>query len=147
MQCQSLISVDRPHFFAPTSAGRSLRLRAKKKKILPAIGYLSLLEFFIWESRKGTKPQRGLDLCAFPSLRDILLFFFTQSRKGTKPQRCLDLRGSPSLRDLFFSFREKIKMPENEPSLWALALMSLVPWSLKKVLNFRSPQKTQVTCH
>jgi hypothetical protein len=34
------------------------------------IGYLSLLEFFLWGSRKGTKPQRGLDLCAFPSLRE-----------------------------------------------------------------------------
>jgi len=60
------------------------------------IGYLSLLEFFLWGSRKGTKPQRGLDLCAClpqaglpffaacpAALRgDILLFFFTQRRKG-----------------------------------------------------------------
>jgi hypothetical protein len=34
--------------------------------------------------------------------------------------------------------RAKIKMLENEPSL--------LPCGLKKAINFRSPQKTQVTC-
>jgi hypothetical protein len=42
--------------------------------------------------------------------------------------------------------RAKIKMLENEPSLLARAFMSLLPCGLKKVTNFRSPQKTQVTC-
>jgi hypothetical protein len=37
-------------------------------------------------------------------------------------------------------------MLENEPSLLARAIMSLLPCGLKKVANFRSPQKTQVTC-
>jgi len=37
-------------------------------------------------------------------------------------------------------------MLENEPSLLARAIMSLLPFGLKKVAKFRSPQKTQVTC-
>jgi hypothetical protein len=37
-------------------------------------------------------------------------------------------------------------MLENEPSLLARAIMSLLPCGLKKVAKFRSPQKTQVTC-
>jgi hypothetical protein len=48
---------------------------------------------------------------------------------------------------VFASLHAKIKMLENEPSLLARAIMSLLPCGLKKVANFRSPQKTQVTCH
>ena len=51
--CQYLISVDWSHFFA------SFRLCEQRKKIL-AVGYLSLLEFFLLSSRKGAKPQRGI---------------------------------------------------------------------------------------
>jgi hypothetical protein len=50
-------------------------------------------------------------------------------------------------RQVFASLRAKIKMLENEPSLLARAIISLLPCGLKKAINFRSPQKTQVTCH
>ena len=129
------------------------------------IGYLSLLEFFLWGSRKGTKPQRGLDLCAFPSLRDILLFFF-----HAKTQRGLDLRDFPSLREerrksretrsknqekkepldffaplLLCEQKQKLKA-RNKPIPLALVSKRLVPCSLKKEPNFRSAQKSKVTC-
>ena len=94
---------------------------------------------------RQAKPLRCFDLSDSPSLRDIL-FLFTQRRKGTKPQRGL-IFATPLLCEIYFFLREKIKILENKPSILALALMSLVPWSLKNEPNFRSPQKSKVTCH
>ena len=95
--------------------------------------------FLFTQRRKGTKPLRGIFFAP--------LSFFFCSRKGAKPLRDIFFAAPLLCEIYFFSLREKIKMLENKPSLLALACKSLVPWSLKNEPNFRSPQKSKVTCH
>jgi hypothetical protein len=77
-------------------------------------------------------------LCGFAPLRE-------KRKKETRDKSLLTVRFLCAFAALRAK-KQKLKV-RNKPSLLALALMSLVPWSLKKVINFRSPQKTQVTCH
>ena len=126
---------------------------SREKKEDPACDRLSFFArvFFIRLSQRSlsadrqAKPLRCFDLSDSPSLRDIL-FLFTQRRREAKPQRGL-IFATPLLCEIYFFLREKIKILENKPSLLALACKSLVPWSLKNEPNFRSPQKSKVTCH
>lgn len=74
--------------------------------------------FFFTQRRRVAKPQRGLDLCASPSLRDVIFFVHAKApslpggRQEAKPQRGLDLCVSPSLRDiLFLSCKGAVPVP------------------------------------
>jgi hypothetical protein len=111
------------------TAGRSLRLCERKEERNES-----------HEPRaKKLDPFAVRSLCAFASLR----------AKKEKLQETRSKKQEPFAHKflcVFAALRAKIKMLENEPSLLARAFMSLLPCGLKKVTNFRSPQKTKVTC-
>ena len=132
-----------------------------------------MLEFFYKALAKEpagrqAKSLRGIFFATY-LLCETIFFLFTQRRKGAETQRVLIFAApllcakkeeraekqeakvpfvveflcvSASLR----AKKQKLKA-RNKPRLLVHAFTSLMPWSLKNEPNFRSPQKSKVTCH